>query len=270
MEIESAFEYVAEKVDKALLNDGYKRQSVNSQSDDELMALFTGEDAAYNIIYYKDKMRMVLRHCAMDGGEPDNKWKSVATWLFDPAVDTEKEADSIAQDFVETIQGPQQQAIIQTQKKKKKDNNGNVDSLFFANRMVNFFPSLKDDISYEKLHYVPFRGVTFAREKILPLFTEFVENEGANTIGKLSQSLNDIYDMGDLDVKGIISYVLLNSVEDKGKREQLLVNFSEPNKKIIAAAYSLRGKKIKPEKQKKKRSGMFAKALEAQQEQQGR
>lgn len=269
METEKAFEYVAEKLDKALLTDGYTRQSVGSQNSNELTALFTGEDAAYNIIYYREKMRMVLRHCEMDGGEPDNKWKSVATWLFDPSVDTEREADSIAQDFIETIQGPKQQAIIQTQKKKKKDNNGNVDPLFFANRMVNFFPSLKDDIAYEKLHYVPFRGVTFAREKILPLFTEFVKNEGANTLGKLSQSLNDIYDMGDLDVKGIISYVLLNSVEDADKREQLLVNFSDSNKKIIVATYTLRGKKIKPEKPKKKRSGMFAEALQAQQEQHG-
>lgn len=266
MEIENAFEYVSGKVEKALEGQGYKRQSISSQNNKEITALFTSEDAAYNIIYYKDKMKMVLRLCSMVGGEPDNKWKSVATWLFDPSVDTEKEADSIAQDFIETIEGPKQQAIVQTQKKKKKDNNGNVDALFFANRMVNYFPSLKDEIAYEKLHYVPFRGITFAGEKILPLFTEFVNNEGANTLGKLSQSLNDIYDMGDLDVKGIISYILLNSVEDSEKREQLLVNFSDSNKKIMMAAFRLRGKRIKPEKPKKKRSGMFAEALEARQQ----
>lgn len=268
MEIQNAFEYVAGKIENALEGQGYKRQNVDSQNNKEMTALFTSEDTAYNIVYYKEKMRMVLRICTMDGGEPDNKWKSVATWLFDPSVDTEKEAESIAQDFIETINGPKQQAIVQTQKKKKKDNNGNVDSLFFANRMVNYFPTLKDEIAYEKLHYSPFRGVTFAKEKILPLFTEFVENEGANTLGKLSQSLNDIYDMGDLDVKGIISYILLNSVESPEKREQLLVNFSASNKKIMVAAYSLRGKKIKPEKPKKKRSGMFAEALQAQQENQ--
>lgn len=267
MEIKNAFEYVSGKVEKVLTDKGYKRQNVASQNSKEITALFTGEDAAYNIVYYMDKMRMVLRACAMEGGEPDNKWKSVATWLFDPAVDTEKEADSIAQDFIETIQGPKQMAAIQTHKKKKKDNDGNVDSLFFANRMVNFFPSLKDDIAYEKLHYIPFRGITFSKEKILPLFTEFVANESANTIGKLSKSLNDIYEMGDLDVKGIISYVLLNSVDDSEKREQLLSEFTPSNKKIMVAAYTLKGKKIKPEKPKKKKSGMFAEALQAQQEQ---
>ena len=202
----------------------------------------------------------------MSGAEPDNNWKSVATWLFDPEVDTEKEADNIASDFIETIQGPKQQAITQTRKKKKKDNDGNVDSLFLANRMVNYFPELKEDIAYEKLHYANFRGITFAKEKILPLFKKYVENEGANNLEKLSKSLNDIYNMGDLDVKGIISYILFNSIEDEKKREMLLENFTEANKKVIVAAFSLRGKKIKPEKPKKKRSGMFMEALEAKQQ----
>lgn len=132
--------------------------------------------------------------------------------------------------------------------------------------MVNYFPELKEDIAYEKLHYANFRGITFAKEKILPLFKKYVENEGANNLEKLSKSLNDIYNMGDLDVKGIISYILFNSIEDEKKREMLLENFTEANKKVIVAAFSLRGKKIKPEKPKKKRSGMFMEALEAKQQ----
>ena len=256
MEIQSAFDLVADKVEKALAEQDYKRQNVDSQNDKEITALYTSEDTAYNIVYYKAKMRMVLRQCEM----------SVATWLFDPEVDTENEADNIASDFIETIQGPKQQAITQTRKKKKKDNDGNVDSLFLANRMVNYFPELKEDIAYEKLHYANFRGITFAKEKILPLFKKYVENEGANNLEKLSKSLNDIYNMGDLDVKGIISYILFNSIEDEKKREMLLENFTEANKKVIVAAFSLRGKKIKPEKPKKKRSGMFMEALEAKQQ----
>ena len=244
MEIQNAFDLVADKVEKALAEQDYKRQNVDSQNDKEITALYTSEDTAYNIVYYKAKMRMVLRQCEMSGAEADN----------------------IASDFIETIQGPKQQAITQTRKKKKKDNDGNVDSLFLANRMVNYFPELKEDIAYEKLHYANFRGITFAKEKILPLFKKYVENEGANNLEKLSKSLNDIYNMGDLDVKGIISYILFNSIEDEKKREMLLENFTEANKKVIVAAFSLRGKKIKPEKPKKKRSGMFMEALEAKQQ----
>ena len=100
----------------------------------------------------------------------------------------------------------------------------------------------------------------------MQLFKKYVENEGANNLEKLSKSLNDIYNMGDLDVKGIISYILFNSIEDEKKREMLLENFTEANKKVIVAAFSLRGKKIKPEKPKKNRSGMFMEALEAKQQ----
>ena len=61
----------------------------------------------------------------------------------------------------------------------------------------------------------------------------------------------------------IFSLILLRM---KKKREMLLENFTEANKKVIVAAFSLRGKKIKPEKPKKKRSGMFMEALEAKQQ----
>lgn len=175
MEIQSAFDLVAEKVEKALAEQDYKRQNVDSQNDKEITALYTSEDTAYNIVYYKAKMRMVLRQCEMSGAEPDNNWKSVATWLFDPEVDTEKEADNIASDFIETIQGPKQQAITQTRKKKKKDNDGNVDSLFLANRMVNYFPELKEDIAYEKLHYANFRGITLLRKRFCHFLSSMLQ-----------------------------------------------------------------------------------------------
>lgn len=65
MEIQSAFDLVADKVEKALAEQDYKRQNVDSQNDKEITALYTSEDTAYNIVYYKAKMRMVLRQCEM-------------------------------------------------------------------------------------------------------------------------------------------------------------------------------------------------------------
>lgn len=265
MQIEKAFEHIASRVGTCLAKQNFERQDISSNNENELLALFLSEDLAYNIIYYKGKMRMVLRLCSVVDGQPDNKWKSVATWLFDPDADSEKEAESIALDFIETIEGPKQTAIAQSQKKKKKENESNVDSLFFANRMVNYFPELKDEILYEKTHYETFRGITFAQEKILPKFKEFVAQQEGKEMSKFSQFLNDLYENGDLDVKGIISYILINSIEDKAQREKLFENFSDQNIKILDAAYTLKGKKIKPEKPKKKRVGMYTKALENQQ-----
>ena len=49
MEIQSAFDLVADKVEKALAEQDYKRQNVDSQNDKEITALYTSEDTAYNL-----------------------------------------------------------------------------------------------------------------------------------------------------------------------------------------------------------------------------
>lgn len=248
MELNRAFELITGKVEKILLARGYKKQAV-AESDKEMTALYTG-DIAYSIVYYFDKKRVLLRSCGMEDGEPDNTWKTVATWLFDPETDTSRDAENIGEDFAETIRGPKQTAV-QKQKKSKKDGENTSDPLFFANRMVMYFPELRDEIAYEKAHYESFRGITFADEKILPRFVEYVNTANKGELDRMSKSLSDMYDAGDLDVKGIITYILLNSIEDDKKFEQLTEKFTPEYKKIAVESRKLRGKKIKPEKPKK-------------------
>lgn len=247
LEITKAFEIITGKVEEVLIPKGYTKQSV-AQDDNELTALYTG-DIAYSIVYYKEKMRIVLRTCDVEDGEPDNAWKTVATWLFDPAADSTREAENIGEDFAETIRGPKQIAA-QKQKKKNKDGDNNSDPLFFANRMVTYFPELRDDIAYEKAHYTSFRGITFAEEKIKPRFVEYVGKANEKTIAKMSKNFAGLYDTGDLDVKGIITYVLLNALDDD-KYEAFSAEFEKDLKKIADASRKLRGKKVKPEKPKK-------------------
>ena len=122
--------------------------------------------------------------------------------------------------------------------------------------MIAYFPDLKDDIAYEKAHYTSFRGITFADEKILPRFREYVKTSNKRDIEKLSKSMGELYDAGDLDVKGIITYILLNSIESDEKFEEFIAGFTPELKKIARASRDLRGKKIKPEKPKKPKKYM--------------
>ena len=249
MEITKAFEIITNKVDEELSKRGFTKQAV-APSEKELTALFTG-DIAYSIVYYTDKKRVLMRSCSMSGDEPDNQWKTIATWLFDPDCDDTREAENIGNDFVETIRGPKQIAVQQSQKKKKKNGESNVDSLFLANRMVAYFPELKQEIAYEKNHYESFRGITFAEEKIVPKFKQYVSFAHEKDLSKLSKNLSDFYNAGDLDVKGIITYVMFNAIDDDNKFEQLISEFKPNEQKIAREARKLRGKKIKPEKVKK-------------------
>ncbi len=252
MDINNAFEIITEKFEKAVMNDGYRKETV-AESDTELTALYIGE-IAYSIVYTYLTRRVVLRSCDVNDGEPDNNWKTLATWLFDPETDGNREAESIGNDFAETVKGPKQTAAVQRRKKRKKDGEGNVDPLFLANRMVTYFPELKDQIAYEVAHYEQFRGVIFAEEKIVPKFNKLVEEANQAKLEKISAGLAAMYASGDLDTKGIITYDLLNSVKSNEKFEQLIASFSAMDRKVAIAARKLIGKKIKPEKPQKSRS----------------
>ena len=168
MDINNAFDIIVGKAERVLRAKGFRRETV-ADSEEELTALYIG-DLAYSIVYTFSNKRIVLRSCQLEEDAPDNEWKTLATWLFDPDSDGTKEAESIGEDFAETIRGPKQSSAMQKQKKRKKDGENNVDPLFLANRMVTYFPGLKDEIAYEKAHYESFRGVTFADEKIAPRF----------------------------------------------------------------------------------------------------
>ena len=254
MEISKALDIITGKVDGALLSKGYEKHSV-ADTENEKTVLYTG-DVAYSIVYYFDKKRIVLRSCSVEDGEPDNAWKTVATWLFDEEVDTAREAENIGDDFAETIRGPKQIAVQQKKKPARGDGEQNCDPLFFANRMIAFMPELRDDVAFEKAHYESFRGITFADEKIAPKFREYVQKQGDRNLEKLSQALADLYDAGDLDVKGIITYILLNSIDDDEKYKKLTSTFKKELRKIADASRNLRGKKLKPEKPKKPKKFM--------------
>lgn len=254
MDINNSFDIITQRFEKTILAKGYKKEEIEP-SDTELTALYVGQ-LAYSIVYTYDNKRVVLRSCDVIDGEPDNDWKILATWLFDPDTDSNREAESIGEDFSETVRGPKQTAAAQKQKKRKKDSEGNVDPLFLANRMVTYFPTLKDEIAFELAHYEEFRGVTFAEEKIVPKFKEMIEHANETKLEKVSAGLAAIYTSGDLDTKGIITYDMLNSIDNDDKFEQLIAAFTDADKKIARAARKLRGKKIKPEKPQKSRNYM--------------
>lgn len=248
-----AFDLISAKVEEALVEQEFTRQNVESKEEGDNVALYTGDTTAYSVLYDAGKKRFELRTCAMKDSAPDNSWKSIAVWLFDPQQDTLREAESIAGDFVETIQGPQRKAIVKAAKKKKKDDDSNVDPLFFMNRLVNLFPELREEIRFEKEHYEVFRGVTFAKEKALPKIHMLLQDiRSEPQLKKLGSVMSDCYASGDLDVRGIITYVILNSIEGESARK-LEEQISDELKKAWKFSSRLKGKTIKPEKKKKEK-----------------
>lgn len=255
-DIKKAFGIITDKVNDTLKGQNFKAQKVESQSANELVSLFTSDTVAYSVVYYKDKMLCVLRSCTMTDEGPDNEWKTMATWMFNPETDTEKEADSIGNDFVEAVTSATAVKRAKQTKRKKSGDDGNADPLFLAKRFMVLFPELKDEIKKEQDTKEVFRGVYFTRNFIVPRVNELLARGVKSEINKLSQILSTQYSNGDMDTRSIITIVILNSVDEKYK-EKLEEKMSDELKKAWKFALKMKGKKVKPEKVKKK-SGMFS------------
>ena len=117
MTINEAYELVCTRVQEALESQGYSKLSVSNAEDNEIVSLYANDATAYSIIYYTEKKLMVLESCAMTDEGPDNEWRSLATWMFDPETNDKKDANSIANDFISTVSAPVRQKAQRAQKK---------------------------------------------------------------------------------------------------------------------------------------------------------
>ncbi|HCA04821.1 MAG TPA: hypothetical protein DEO32_02865 [Ruminococcaceae bacterium] len=258
MEYTKAFELIAGKVEEELTKTGYTRQKVAADEGDNLVALFTSTNVAYSVVYFTDKQQMVLRSCAMTEEGPDNEWKTLSTWLYDDYVASQKDAESIANDFVEGVSSTAAiKRAKQIKQKKKKSDDGNADPKFLAKRFVTYFPELKEEIKQEEDCYYPFRGATFAKEHIAPKIKQYLARANSKECEKLAGVFNLQYGNGDVDTRSIITIVLLNSLDDS-EYEKLSEYFDEDMEKAGKAARGFIGKQVKPERPKKKTVSRFS------------
>ena len=142
----------------------------------------------------------------------EDDFKQISVWLFDPNENTEKEAKSIANDFIETLSvNKNKPNNKKNYKSNNQSSNSDHDLLFFINRLATIFPELKDDIKYEKENFSEFREVKFCREKVLHLIKNLLrENTQKDKIKKLCNLFNNSYEDGNLDVRACITIVFLN------------------------------------------------------------
>ena len=261
--INKAFKIIDEKLCEILLKKGYNK--INSI---ENTLLFTKETDGYKVCFDETKSKLELFSCTVEN-EVVTSEKSLSAWLFDPQNDTEQDAKSIAADFAETVGGSSRSFVKKAAKKKKKsDEENTTNPLFLMNRIANIFPELKQAVQEEKENYENFRAVTFAREKAMSVVKEtLTSGTPKDKFKKLCTVFSNLYESGDMDTKSIITIVFLNAVDDTAARENISNAVSDDLKIAMKEAYKIRGKKIKPEKIKKK-STFISDTLNAAQAQQ--
>lgn len=256
-----AMDLIAEKLGEVLKAQNF---SAAKEYTDEKgpCVIFTGEEFAYSILYDEKKKLFQLRSAEMDENSP-GEWQAAASWLFDPETDGNGDAESIANDFCDTVQGPKNMALMTQKKKRKKNEDGtqNADPVFLFNRFVNIFPDLREDMTKERIRYGKVRAFTFAKTQVAPRCEALAEKyPDTDAFDRMCTVLNDMYANGDLDARSCITMAILNNVSDtafgamKEKlSEDLMKNYKYGRRYI--------GKEVKPEK-KKKRSKIVARALD--------
>ena len=258
-EYKKAFDLIASKVEEELTKSGYTREKVSGGSDKELVALFTSENVAYSVLYTTDKQQMLLRTCGMTADEgPDNDWKTLATWLYDDSEATQKDAESIANDFIDGVSNTVAiKRAKQSKTKKKKSEDGNADPKFLAKRFITVFPELRGEIQNEEDYYFPFRGATFAREHIAPKLAVYIEGANKKELEKLGGIFATQYGNGDADTRAVITVVLLNSLSDE-LFERFRDYLGDDLQKAAKFARKYKGKTVKPEVVKVKKPSRFS------------
>ena len=239
--MQEAFDLIVEKTAEALKKQGFE-QSKDFEDDLGPAVLFVNKDAAYSIVFKTNDNMFELRSTNMTDDGPNSSWKSVSNWIFDPEQDTLREAEAIATDFIETVEGPSRlEEIRKAQRQAFKDDDNNPGPLFFFKRLVNIFPDLKEQINEERTSYVGFRSVTFAKEFVVPK----VENLA------IKKKESAAFKNGDLDVRSIITMVILNGLSDTAV--QNIMEQADPMlKKGYKYGVKWKGKKAKPEREKLK------------------
>ncbi len=150
------FDAVCQRMMESVKTDKFK----NFKSENNKF-LLQSEEETYEIVYNENNKRINLIKILSEGN------KQLSSWLLDEESTTQKDVKMIAEDFLESI-GEKVNATNRNSGKKSNNEGSNVTGLFFANRMVNIFPDIKEAIYIEKECYSEFRAVKFTREVILP------------------------------------------------------------------------------------------------------
>ena len=104
--------------------------------------------------------------------------------------------------------------------------------------------------------------VTFTEDKLLPKINMFLlQNSNSKQLKKFCNILSDTYASGDLDVKSVITILILNNIKDEKQAENVRKGISDELQRAWTEAIKIKDKNIKPEKPKKTKKNFMADTL---------
>ena len=83
----------------------------------------------------------------------------------------------------------------------------------------------------ERSKYGTLRPIAFVETYVLPKLSELLLSGESASVQKLADLMNDLYENGDMDVRSIITMVILNGLNPQMVQEKLVPLFTEDMQK---------------------------------------
>lgn len=251
----------------------------SSETDKAVSTVFEGEKGAIKLEY---DGRIITMY---QGDTSDDTTKRISSSLLDENPDP-RDIKYIISEFTETLQkkfgqskaiqkkGPAQKNATQTVSKNAVKNGSSYDANTLASRLCHVFPELRYEYQDNIARYGEFLGEDFFTKYGTKTIINAIKENDPQTMKKMFQVLNEIYEDGTNDTQSLIAVTILGELNN----DQILLarcvdymsqTMAPPVIEVNKYLASAMGKKAKakllnppvykPKKQKK--PGLFAQAM---------
>ena len=231
------------KLMPTLTGEGYKLESQQLKAN-ALSAVFVSESSKVKLDYDFSKKTFNLYRAAVG-----SEYKKAGSYLFDQENgDGDREADSAANDFIDTLRTRVSPVRSAAERGRPKNEDENT-AVFFVNRIPSVLTSCKDPLLKHKDHYETVLPNQFCAEVVVPAMQEMLDDgRDAKRIAKFFEMLTNMYTDGDLDTKAIIVQTVLAGITNPIQIELAEQKLGENLRKAWASGRKYYGKEVKPEK----------------------
>ena len=234
---------------------GFTVASAETRGDQEIAVLTDGKVNA-KIVYSPEVKRFILFRGEADC--TDNDYSELQSYLFEPTGEDAsdvREANSVANEFSETICGPAPISVIpQASRKlsKKERESDESSAVYFVNRIPGVLPECREPLLQHKEYFDMLLPNKFCEEVVVSAVARLMSDKSRKPQAEqFFAFLNKMYDAGDMDVKSIITMTILNSITGEERIDYVEGLLSDTLKKSWKSARKFIGKQVKPEKESK-------------------
>jgi len=241
------FNSVKTKMLEGLSESGYAVKSEN-YTGKVLTAVMENKTDALMLEYNTADKRFVLSRG--EAGCADDAFVQSQVYLFDPeAGDDMRQTNSVANEFLDTLQTKKPAASSTYRRKKEKDKDSDESTaIFFVNRIATVLPECREPLLRHKNHYGTVLPRYFCEEVVTVAVKDIFANGEKAKQRALADLINSIYPGGDMDTKAIIMQVIMPVIDNEKDVEFVEGMVSPEFNKAWGAAKKYFGKEIKPEK----------------------